>query len=80
MPNKIKKFKPLFEIGDLVTEFIDGLELTNGIVTKISYNKDEQQYFYSIKWSDLNVEVSINEAIMNWRIENEIWNYYKVVK
>lgn len=76
----MSKFEPLFEIGDLVTELVDGLEFSSGIVTSIRYDDDEQQYFYSIKWCDMECEVSINEAIMNWRIENEIWSYYQVVR
>lgn len=72
--------KELFNIGDLLTEYIDGLTLSSGIITDIRYDPLDKEYIYSILWSDMALETEIFESIIKWRIENEIFHYYKVIK
>lgn len=68
----------LYKIGDLLTEYIDGLNLSSGIITNIRYDPLDKEYVYSILWNDMALETEIFESIIKWRIENEIFNYYKV--
>ena len=77
---KNKKSKPLYKVGDLVTELVDGLNLSLGLITKVIYSKNEQEYIYLIMWNDMACETQINEFIVKWRIENKIFGYYPVVK
>jgi hypothetical protein len=77
---KRKKGKALFQVGDLFTELVDGLNLSLGLVTKILYDKNEQEYVYMIMWNDMSCETQISEFIIKWRIENRIFGYYPVVK
>ncbi len=77
---KNKKSKPLYKVGDLVTELVDGLNLSLGLITKVIYSKNEQEYIYLIMWNDMSCETQINEFIVKWRIENKIFGYYPVVK
>lgn len=77
---KTKKSKPIYEVGDLFTELVDGLSLSLGLVTKVLYNRNEQEYVYVIMWNDMSCETQINEFIIKWRIENNIFGYYPVVK
>lgn len=75
--NEIKK---LYNIGDLLTEYVDGLNLSSGIITNIRYDPLDKEYVYSILWNDMALETEIFESIIKWRIENEIFQYYKVIK
>lgn len=77
---KRKKNKSLYQVGDLFTELVDGLSLSLGLVTKVLYNRNEQEYVYVIMWNDMSCETQINEFIIKWRIENNIFGYYPVVK
>jgi hypothetical protein len=70
----------LYSIGDLLFEYTEGLNLSSGLIVGCRYNKDEQENIYSIKWHDLNIVVEISEAIMKWRIENNIWEHYPVIR
>ena len=72
--------KPLYNIGDLVVEFVDGLNLSSGLITNAYYDALDKEYVYSILWSDMFQETEMFESIMKWRIENNIFAYYKVVK
>lgn len=72
--------KELFNVGDLLTEYVDGLNLSSGIITNIRYDPLDKEYIYSILWSDMDLETEIFESIVKWRIENEIFHYYKVIK
>lgn len=76
----MSKSKPLYEIGDLFTEFVDGLNLSSGVITDIKYDPLDKEYIYSFMWNDMAVETEIFESIVKWRIENEVFIYYKVVK
>lgn len=69
----------LYSIGDLLFEYTEGLNLTSGLIVDYYYNVNEQEYIYMIKWHDLNIVVEISEAIMKWRIENNIWEHYCVI-
>jgi hypothetical protein len=75
-----KKVKPLYNVGDLFTEHVDGLTLSSGIITKVRYDPLDIEYVYSVLWNDMALETEIFESIIKWRIENEIFGYYKVVK
>lgn len=77
---KRKKNKSLYQVGDLFTELVDGLNLSFGLVTKVLYNRNDQEYVYMIMWNDMSCETQINEFIIKWRIENNIFGYYPVVK
>lgn len=72
--------KHLYNIGDLLTEYVDGLDLSSGIITNVRYDPLDKDYVYSVMWSDMALETDIFESIVKWRIENEIFMYYKVVK
>lgn len=72
--------KSLYFIGDLFVEFIDGINMSTGIVTNIKYDPLDKEYIYSIMWNDMALETEIFESIVKWRIENGIFIYYKVVK
>lgn len=72
--------KPLYEIGDLLTEFIDGLHLSTGLITSFYYDALDKEFVYSILWNDMAVETEIFESIIKWRIENEVFTYHGVVK
>lgn len=74
------KIKHLYQVGDLLTEYVDGLNLSSGIVTKVRYDSLDKEYVYSILWNDMALETEIFESIIKWRIENDIFGYYKVVK
>lgn len=74
------KKKALYQIGDLLTEYIDGLTLSSGIITNIRYDPLDKEYIYTILWSDMALETEIFESIVKWRIENSIFGYYRVVK
>jgi hypothetical protein len=76
----MSKIKSLYKIGDLFTEFVDGLTLSSGIVTGIRYDPLDKEYIYSILWNDMAMETEIFESIVKWRIENEIFGHYPVVK
>lgn len=76
----MSKQKPLYQIGDLLTEYVDGLNLSSGIMTGVRYDSLDKEYVYSILWNDMALETEIFESIIKWRIENEIFGYYKVVK
>lgn len=76
----MKKSKPLYEIGDLFTEFVDGMNLSSGVITNVKYDPLDKEYIYSFMWNDMAVETEIFESIVKWRIENEVFVYYKVVK
>lgn len=75
----MNKIKALYQIGDLFTEFVDGLNLSSGIVTNVRYDPLDKEYVYSIMWNDMAMETEIFESIIKWRIENEVFIYYKVV-
>lgn len=75
----MNEIKPLYQIGDLLTEFIDGMILSSGVITNISFDPLDKEYVYSILWSDMALETEIFESIIKWRIENDIFIYYKVV-
>lgn len=70
--------KPLYAIGDLLTEYVDGLTLSSGIITGVKYDHLDHDYVYSILWNDMALETEIFESIIKWRIENEIFGYFKV--
>lgn len=70
--------KPLYKIGDLFTEYIDGLHLSTGIITNHRYDPLDKDYVYSVLWNDMALETEIFESIIKWRVENEIFIYYKV--
>jgi hypothetical protein len=72
--------EPLYQIGDLLTEYVDGLNLSSGIVTEINYDPLDKEYVYAILWNDMAVETEIFESIIKWRIDNDIFRYYSVVK
>jgi hypothetical protein len=72
--------QPLYSIGDLLTEYVDGLNLSSGIVTSVKYDSLDKEYVYSILWNDMAMETEIFESIIKWRIENDIFGYYKVAK
>lgn len=74
------KKKPLYQIGDLLTEYIDGLNLSSGIVTDVRYDFLDKEYVYSILWNDMAMETEIFESIVKWRIENQIFGFYPVIK
>jgi hypothetical protein len=74
------KEKPLYLIGDLFVEFIDGINMSTGIVTNIKYDSLDKEYIYSIMWNDMALETEIFQSIIKWRVENGIFIYYKVVK
>jgi len=69
----------LYKVGDLLTEYVDGLHLSSGIITEYSFDKLDNEYVYRILWSDMALETEIFESIIKWRIENEIFIYYPVV-
>ena len=71
--------KALYSIGDLLIEFVDGLQLSTGIITNLHYDPLDKEYVYSILWSDMALETELFESIIKWRIENEIFIYYGVV-
>jgi hypothetical protein len=71
--------KALYNIGDLITEIVDGLNLSTGVICEVWYDDVDQQYVYSVMWSDMDINTQILESIMKWRIENEIFGYYKVL-
>lgn len=75
-----RKTKPIYQVGDLITEFVDGINLSSGIITNIKYDSLDSEYVYSVLWNDMALETEIFESIIKWRIENEIFSYYKVVK
>lgn len=70
----------LYQIGDLLTEYVDGLNLSSGVITNYRYDPLDKEYVYSIMWNDMAMETEIFESIIKWRIENQIFCYYKVVK
>lgn len=75
------KKKPLYSIGALLTEIEDkNLNLVTGLITNILFNKDDEQFNYSIKWSDMITESIVNESILHWRVQNKIWRHYGVIK
>ena len=76
----MKKQKALYQVGDLLTEYVDGLSLSSGVVTNVKYDPLDKEYIYSIMWNDMALETEIFESIIKWRIENNIFGYYKVVK
>ena len=71
---------PIYQIGDLFIEFVDGLNLSSGIVTNIRLDSLDKEYIYSVLWHDMALETEIFESIIKWRIENGVFIYYKVVK
>ena len=71
---------PLYSIGDLLIEYIDGLDLSSGLITSIYFDPLDKQYVYSVLWNDMAVETEIFESIIKWRIENEIFTYHKVIE
>jgi hypothetical protein len=71
--------QPLYKIGDLLTEFVDGLDLTSGIITEIKYDPLDKEYIYSVLWNDMFQETEIFESIIKWRVENEIFTHHGVV-
>ena len=71
---------PLYTIGDLILEFVDGMNLSSGIITGIYYDELDKEFVYSILWSDMPQETEIFESIVKWRIENDIFTYHAVVK
>jgi hypothetical protein len=77
---KNKKEKALYKIGDLLTEYVDGLNLSSGIITNFRYDPLDHEYVYCILWNDMAMETEIFESIIKWRIENQIFGYYEVVK
>lgn len=70
----------LYQIGDLLTEYIDGLNLSSGVITSYRYDPLDKEYVYSIMWNDMAMETEIFESIIKWRIENQVFEYFKVVK
>ena len=72
--------KPLYQIGDLFTEFIDSLSLSSGIIMNVRYEPLDKQHVYSIMWNDMAMQTELFESVIKWRIENGIFVYYKVVK
>lgn len=75
----MRRKKNLYSVGDLFVELNDELTPVTGIITKVEYSSYEEQYFYYIRWSDIDIDVTINEAILHWRVGNNIWTYYKVI-
>lgn len=76
----MNKLKPLYQIGDLFTEYVDGISLSTGVVTNVRYDSLDHEFVYSILWNDMAQETEIFESIIKWRIENEVFNYFKVLK
>jgi hypothetical protein len=76
----MNKKKPLYKIGELFTEFVDGINLSSGIITKVKYDPLDNEYVYSILWNDMAIETELFESIIKWRIENEIFCHYKILK
>jgi len=75
---KQNDIKTLYQIGDLITELVDGLNLSVGLITDVEYDINEQVYKYKILWNDMALETEIYESIMKWRIENNVFGYYPV--
>lgn len=71
---------PIYNIGDLLVELVDGLHLSSGVITEYWFDKLDNEFVYSIKWSDMALETELFESIIEWRIENQVFTYYKVVK
>jgi hypothetical protein len=72
--------KALYSIGDLLTEYIDGLNLSSGLITGIYFDPLDKEFVYSVLWNDMALETEIFESIIKWRIENEIFGHHPVVK
>lgn len=72
--------QPLYTIGDLLLELVDGLTLSSGIITGIYYDELDKEFVYSILWNDMPQETEIFESIVKWRIENDVFTYHAVVK
>lgn len=76
----MSKQKALYQVGDLLTEYVDGLNLSSGIITNTRYDPLDKEYIYSILWNDMALETEIFESIIKWRIENDIFGYYRVTE
>lgn len=72
--------QPLYTIGDLLLELVDGLTLSSGIITGVYYDQLDKEFVYKILWNDMALETEIFESIIKWRIENYIFTYHAVVK
>lgn len=71
---------PIYSIGDLLTELVDGLNLSTGLITSVHYDALDKEYVYSVLWNDMALETEIFESIIKWRIDNEIFGYHAVLK
>jgi hypothetical protein len=72
--------QPLYSIGDLLIELVDGLHLSSGLITNICYDALDKEYVYSILWNDMALETEIFESIIKWRVENEIFTHHAIIK
>jgi hypothetical protein len=71
---------PIYKIGDLFIEYVDGLNMSSGIITGYWFDKLDDEFVYSILWSDMALETEIFESIVKWRVQNEIFIYYPVIE
>lgn len=72
--------RPLYNVGDLLVEVVDGIYLSTGIISDFLFDNTDDDYVYSIIWSDMAVETQIFESIIKWRIQNSIFMHYKTVE
>ena len=71
---------PLYSIGGLLTEYVDGLNLSSGLITGVYFDALDGEYVYTILWNDMALETEIFESIVKWRVQNEIFIYYPVIE
>ena len=76
----IKRRRKIYNVGDLLIEIIDGIHITSGIITNYRFDKFEKDYVYSIMWNDMPLDTELYESVIAWRIKNEVFIYYSVVK
>jgi hypothetical protein len=75
---KVENKFPARSIGGLVSEVVQGITLSYGLIIKIQYDNIKQDYLYTILWNDTMDQEEVMENFVEWRIENNIWNYYPV--
>lgn len=68
----------LYKVGELITELVEGLNLSVGLIYAVNYDTEIQEYIYVVWWNDMFGQSEITESILRWRIENKIFGYFPV--
>lgn len=70
----------LYDIGDMLLEYVNGRLITTGIITEKEYSEKNQMMVYGISWEHDHECFPVYEYVLKWKIDCSIWEYLGVLQ